>query len=126
MNDIHDPAQLVETRVTTHGDIVEQAKFYEAVMKAARATPNWQNMPIALRLILEYVFKKVARILCGDYLFIDHWADIGGYIHLAIQTIFRMRDITRPYVAWPVEPNGPGTPEDGGHHARQEDDDAAR
>jgi hypothetical protein len=128
-----DTAALITERTSTHGPLEPQAAFFEAVMAAWRATPNWDTMSPEMRLCIQYNVQKQARIGCGDPWFLDHWKDQDGYNGLVIDRIAArnnkpvvvdtddMERKMRAVPGRPVEVFRPGTPEDGGHHARMRD-----
>jgi hypothetical protein len=48
-----------------------------------RASPNWIRLTDVQAESLEMIAVKLARILCGDPEYLDHWADVVGYAKLA-------------------------------------------
>lgn len=125
MNDV-DPQRLVETRSKTHGDVGRQARFVDQMMAVWEGSPNWRALDPELRLVIRYEVLKNARIATGDFRFLDHWADKGGYNRMATNHLTGWPEAERfrpPPRLTPEEIFRPGTPEDGGHHARQAEED---
>ena len=71
------------THGSTHGgytDVAHQAQILKEVM---RANPGWHKLDWHERETLEMNATKIARILCGNPHFHDHWHDIAGYATLS-------------------------------------------
>jgi hypothetical protein len=49
-----------------------------------RGSPNWIRLTDVQAESLEMIAVKLARILCGDPDFQDHWQDVIGYAKLAM------------------------------------------
>ena len=108
---------IIIQRSTTHGDYTDHARVAQEFKLVMRAEQGWRKLNPCQREALEMFAHKLARILVGNPHFKDHWDDIAGYAVLVSdrindEPVNKMAEVYRP-----------GTPEDGGHHARQNQDD---
>jgi hypothetical protein len=67
---------------TTHGDFVDTAAIAQS-LKAVFAAAGAARFGPAQREVLDQIAVKLARILCGDPSYADHWLDLAGYARLA-------------------------------------------
>lgn len=65
----------------------ELALIAQNIKSAMKHSPNWNKMPADMRESLEMVASKLARILNGDMMYLDSWADCVGYLTLVIERI---------------------------------------
>lgn len=72
-------AATLAARGTTHGDYEVNAALTQATKDLWRSAPGWQRLAPHQRETLDMTAHKVARILCGDPDFADHWHDVAGY-----------------------------------------------
>lgn len=74
--------QMLNEREKTHGDFERVSKMWvnlrNVVEPDIRICENVEKITAALDMIL----LKIARIVCGDPNFDDHWDDIAGYAML--------------------------------------------
>jgi len=105
-----DTRQILTERKKTHGEYSFQSSIIEKTLKAWQqsAGSGWDSLSPWHKETLHMLAHKVGRILVGDPNVRDHWDDIAGYATLSADRC--------------TSGIGPGTPEDGGHHARQVDD----
>jgi hypothetical protein len=101
-------AALLAERGKTHGDYGDHARVTQALKRLMEAEKNWAVLTDCQRETLHMIAHKIGRILTGDPNHKDHYDDIAGYSRL-------ISDRLQPPV---VLTSGPGTPEDGGQHAR--------
>lgn len=73
---------LLLAREETHGNFPEVARIAQALKAAMRAGRNWERMSVTQKEALESRAVKIARIVCGDPYFEDHWRDDAGYAAL--------------------------------------------
>lgn len=73
---------LLAKRALTHGDFGEVAIVAQNIRDGMRQTPGWAEMRFRQREALDMIASKIARIVCGDPGFADHWDDIAGYARL--------------------------------------------
>jgi len=104
-----DVKKLLEKRKKTHGDFTDGAKVMQQLKGIMTCGPNWNKLTFCQRESLHMFAHKIGRILVGDPNEPDHWKDIIGYSQLVIDRIA---------LPVPGEKNVPGTPEDGGHHEK--------
>jgi hypothetical protein len=74
--------QVLGERGTRYGTFVESALVAQNVKAAMRHSAGWHSLTADAREALEMTATKVARILCGDPLYVDSWRDIEGYARL--------------------------------------------
>jgi len=73
---------VLSTREKTHGSYPSTAKISQSIKDAMRGSPNWIRLTDVQAESLEMIAVKLARILCGDPDFPDHWQDVIGYAKL--------------------------------------------
>ena len=100
--------QILSDREQTHGAFREVAGYSQAIKQLMRTSRNWQRLDVAQAQALEVVADKVARILCGDPSFQDHWQDGAGYFELVL------RDLVQAQAQAPAMPRAsmPDRPDD--------------
>ena len=69
-------------RGKTHGKFEDTAKAEQEQRDWLRAQPGWENLSYSQRCALDMIVHKIARIMCGNPNFDDHWHDIEGYAKL--------------------------------------------
>lgn len=70
---------IISDRAKTHGDFRDVARVSQEMKDVARSGPNWATMPAYVCEEVDMILHKLARVLCGDPLFLDHHDDIAGY-----------------------------------------------
>lgn len=78
-----DAATLLAERQRTHGAFDQVAALSQELRAALSAQPQWRELSVRHREALGMIASKMARIVCGDANFADHWDDIAGYAALA-------------------------------------------
>lgn len=135
---------LLNERQKTHGEYADHAYATQQTLRLWSSFGNWNILSDCQKETLHMIAHKVGRILTGNPDINDHWDDIAGYSRLISQRlpgaassrpIANPGELTSPFTpfaAWGGggslqpgskivvvdEPNRPGTPEDGGHYAR--------
>jgi hypothetical protein len=79
--------QTLDERGARYGSFVTQAKIGAGIRYAMRASPNWKRLPPYMRLALDWISDKIARLLCGDPFYDDNWRDIAGYSTIVLREI---------------------------------------
>lgn len=104
-------------RNTTHGDFSISARIMQDLKRVMERQDNYDKLNDCQREALAVIAHKIGRILTGDPNFHDHWHDIAGYATLVADRI-------KAGAPMPLEAEAyrPGTPEDGGHHARHQEE----
>ena len=74
---------LIEERQTTHGDFSDTARVTQAIKAALESGPHYAHATDVGKEAAAMIASKLARIVCGDPRFKDHWVDIAGYAGLA-------------------------------------------
>jgi len=78
---------LLKARQSTHGDFTEQAQFIWATTQAMEKTQNWPTLSPTMREAVHMILHKIGRVLVGDPIHADHWADIAGYATLIVERL---------------------------------------
>lgn len=87
--------EILSDREQTHGAFREVAGYSQAIKTLMRSSRNWDKLDVAQAQALEVVADKVARILCGDPSFLDHWQDGAGYFELVVRDLTDARKLPR-------------------------------
>jgi hypothetical protein len=69
--------EILNEREKTHGDFDRVAYVYESLKNIIELHINSYNA--TQRLAIFMILLKLARIICGDANYDDHWDDIAGY-----------------------------------------------
>lgn len=85
-----DLADTLRQRGSTHGDFSHNADIAQTIKDIMRSTPNWAELPMAVREALDVIALKQSRILSGNWREPDHYHDGAGYFRLAEKAV---RDI---------------------------------
>ena len=94
--------QILSERELTHGLFREVAGYSQAFKTMMRTSRNWNRLDVTQAQALEVVADKVARILCGDPSFADHWQDGAGYFELVLRDLAQAQaPVTMPRATMP-------------------------
>jgi hypothetical protein len=88
--------QILNEREQTHGLFREAAGYSQALKTLMRSSRNWERLDVAQAQALEVIADKLARILCGDPSFPDHWQDGAGYFELVVRDLADARQTSIP------------------------------
>jgi hypothetical protein len=88
-----DISTILAEREKTHGEFARVADCYVAFK--AVAIDHGQELEPMQSCALDMIFMKLARVLCGDPYFPDHFDDIEGYARLARLHTPTDADVTR-------------------------------
>lgn len=122
-----DVPTILKERAKSHGEYTDHARVTQELKCILHKEKNWRGLTDTQKETLEIIAHKIARILVGNPNHKDHWDDIAGYAVLTADRIpqepltFRLpgsKGIIEHTKAGVLQP---GTPEDGGHHARQKE-----
>lgn len=80
-------AATLKQRGKRYGDFDEHARITQNIKDAMKDSPNWQQLPPAMKESLEMIAHKMGRILNGDPTYADSWHDIAGYAQLVEQQL---------------------------------------
>ena len=98
--------QILNDREQTHGAFREVAGYSQAFKNLMRTARNWNRLDVAQAQALEVIADKVARILCGDPSFTDHWQDGAGYFELVLRDLVQAQaPVTMPRATMPDRPD---------------------
>ena len=79
---------ILNEREKTHGNIDEVGRVYRLLKKSfyngEHTGDDFSSIQV---LVLDSIFMKLARISCGDPIFLDHWLDIAGYATLVVKEL---------------------------------------
>ncbi len=81
--------ELLTERGTTHGDFHENALYAQQLRALWRASPKWSQIHPVQREALDNLATKLSRILSGQAECRQHWEDVEGYAHLALEACTR-------------------------------------
>jgi hypothetical protein len=95
---------LVAARHETHGEFRQTARCAQQLRSLIHSEPGWASLSPVQREALDSIAVKIARILCGDPNFPDHWADIGGYAALILRELPSGRDPRQLELIFPPNP----------------------
>ena len=70
---------VLKQRKLTHGEFSDTAKLTQEFKDLARSRQGWFACSYDKKESIDNIFHKIARILCGDAEYEDHWKDIQGY-----------------------------------------------
>ena len=79
--------EVLEKRQATYGGFTRNAETSQHMKYFMAQGTNYKQMPVAHREALEMIIHKIARIVNGDFNYIDNWIDICGYSQLVIEEI---------------------------------------
>jgi len=96
--------QILSDREQTHGLFREVAGYSQAIKQLMRTGRNWNRLDVAQAQALEVVADKVARILCGDPSYQDHWQDGAGYFELVLRDLVQAQAPVTREVSMPDRP----------------------
>ncbi len=77
-------AGTVDEREKTHGKFSDTAAISQGLKITLAQSPLFDRMSPVQRESLEMICVKMARIVCGNPDFRDHWLDVAGYIQLVV------------------------------------------
>lgn len=72
----------LETRAGSHGLFSENTVVTQSVLRMLQRGRCWDELNDPQLEALHMIAHKMARIVCGDPNFADHWHDISGYSKL--------------------------------------------
>ena len=78
--------ETLKVRAKTHGEFFMNAALSQDIKQAMRRGEKWEDLTPEQCEALECIAGKVARIICGNATYIDHWRDISGYATLVADT----------------------------------------
>lgn len=97
--------QILSDREQTHGAFREVAGYSQAIKNLMRSSRNWERLDVAQAQALEVIADKMARILCGDPSFSDHWQDGAGYFELVVRDLAQAQAPATRAVSMPDRPD---------------------
>ena len=66
-------------REATHGDFHAVSLVATMLRDTLRCGPRFEMMAATHKVSADEICLKLARIVCGDPTFVDHWRDVAGY-----------------------------------------------
>lgn len=83
--------ELLEVREKTHGDYSKVACVSQDLKSAVRGGVLSKPQQEAI----DMICVKIARIVCGNADFIDHWVDIVGYAQLIVDKLEKEKNLSK-------------------------------
>nr|DAO88414.1 MAG TPA: Nucleotide modification associated domain 1 [Caudoviricetes sp.] len=84
--------EVLNERQDTHGDYKLVSKISQILKDVCEAHLQSDLTPTKAE-ALDMILHKIARIVCGNGNFKDHWVDIAGYATLAAKDEEQDRDL---------------------------------
>jgi hypothetical protein len=78
---------LIANRKMTHGPFAEVAKLSQDSKIIFQNHPGWGRMTYIQREATEYILHKIARAVCGDHMYRDHYLDQVGYLKRILEEL---------------------------------------
>ncbi len=78
-------------RENTYGDYKKVANLTRGLLANMAYSKNWGELYPFQQEALHMIASKIARILEGDYEYVDNWHDIAGYATLVEQCLKQER-----------------------------------
>ncbi len=96
---------VLNDRETIYGDFGKLAEAIQAFKNVYRAAPGWAKMTAVQREALDMDVVKTCRILYGDPMHQDSWADKCGYAMLAHEEFSKpvAKASARPAIEEPLD-----------------------
>lgn len=82
-----DIKKVLKERGGNYGKFSEHARIAQAIKKAMRDSPNWEKLPDDMKEAFEMEAHKTARILNGNFNFLDSFVDRIGYTQLIVDRL---------------------------------------
>lgn len=79
--------EILQERGSRYGSFTEHARITQNIKRAMQDSPNFADLPDAMKESLEMLAHKLGRILNGDPTYKDSWTDIIGYTRLIEQEL---------------------------------------
>jgi hypothetical protein len=76
---------LVNGRDSSHGNFKRASNLAIGILNALTSREGWYELNAEHQYALIMIAVKMARILEGNPLLVDHWDDIAGYATLVAQ-----------------------------------------
>lgn len=86
---------LLQERGSSHGDFREQFKVAQKLKEVCFDQWGYFDIDPVLREAIEMDLMKLSRILTGQPLFEDHWADRVGYLSLALKRVQELNKLNK-------------------------------
>jgi Domain of unknown function (DUF6378) len=89
ITNLKEVCETLAQREKTHGDFSEHARVSQSlkIVMENHLCLHRKVLTAQQKEALEMIFHKIARILCGDPNYIDHWRDIAGYATLVERSL---------------------------------------
>lgn len=74
--------EILEGREARYGSFQSHSEISQDIKMTMGNMANWKMLEDCQRESLEMIAHKIARILNGDFNYVDNWIDIAGYAML--------------------------------------------
>jgi hypothetical protein len=81
--------EILEERGSRYGDYAEVSLVSQNIKSAMRHSRNWRHLPADMKESLEMTANKLARLLNGDWRYVDNLTDCIGYLKLILDRLER-------------------------------------
>ena len=76
--------EILEQRQETYGDYFDVAKTSQFFKSECKKQSRWNELSFSQKESIDMIISKAARILNGDFKWLDSWYDIIGYSQLIV------------------------------------------
>jgi len=80
----NDIRETLNARQKTHGTFAQHSDVAQRLKAVMQTAPNAGQLSNVQREALEMIQHKIARMLCGDTMYLDNVRDILGYAQLML------------------------------------------
>jgi len=89
---------ILEQRQETHGDFGQGAKFTQEYKREMRSISTYCQLTYSQKEAADMIIHKLARVMVGDFKWLDSWYDIIGYSQLVVN-IMKEDILPEPFFA---------------------------
>ena len=72
----------LQKRASKYGSVSDNAKVTQSLMRVIKDSPRYAELTDVHLETLHMICHKIARMVCGDYMYNDNPHDIAGYATL--------------------------------------------
>ena len=76
--------EILDQRQETYGEYFDVARTAQQYKDNVRLQPRWNELSYSQKESLDMIANKAARILNGNFKWLDSWYDIIGYVQLIL------------------------------------------
>jgi hypothetical protein len=79
--------EVLVARGSKYGPFISNAVVSQELKTTFRSTPNWNDLSLDVKEMLDVMALKISRILTGDPEYDDNYVDIAGYAQIVVDRI---------------------------------------